>query len=108
MKGGHGKYIKFNMMNLNKQSRLFEMGMLPVFRVLPSHEKWSRIYTRPTWQNLENQNFLMSFIHRLPDKKESITYFAFCFPFSYEESQNMLEKYDQQFNYCKEINSEKL
>jgi hypothetical protein len=37
-------------MNLNKQGRLFEMGMLPVFKTVPGHEKWSRIYTRPTWQ----------------------------------------------------------
>ena len=37
-------------MNLNKQGRLFEMGMLPVFKTIPGHEKWSRIYTRPTWQ----------------------------------------------------------
>jgi hypothetical protein len=100
VRGGHGKYVKFNMMNLNKQSRLFEMGMLPVFRILPGHEKWARIYTKPTWQTVE-QNFQMSFIHRIPDKRETVTYFAFCFPFSYEESQNMLSKYDQQFEHCK-------
>lgn len=50
VKGGHGRYIKFNLMNLNKQGRLFEMGMLPVFKTVPGHEKWARIYTKPTWQ----------------------------------------------------------
>lgn len=45
-------------MNLNKQGRLFEMGMLPVFKTIPGHEKWSRIYTRPTWQ--VNNIFLRS------------------------------------------------
>lgn len=37
-------------MNLNRQGRLFEMGMLPVFKTVPGHEKWSRIYSKPTWQ----------------------------------------------------------
>ncbi len=37
-------------MNLNRQGRLFEMGMLPVFKTVPGHEKWSRVYSRPTWQ----------------------------------------------------------
>jgi len=50
VKGGHGRYVKFNLMNLNKQGRLFEMGMLPVFKTVPGHEKWARIYTKPTWQ----------------------------------------------------------
>ena len=50
MRGGYGKWVKFNIMNLNRQGRLFEMGMLPVFKTVPGHEKWSRIYSRPTWQ----------------------------------------------------------
>ena len=86
-------------MNLNKQSRLFEMGMLPVFKSVPGHEKWARIYLRPTWQTLET-NFVMSFIHRIPEKKDSISYFAFCFPYSYEQSQEQLRLYDEQFSYC--------
>jgi len=105
VRGGHGKWLKINMMNLNKQGRLFEMGMLPVFKTTPGHEKWSRIYTKPTWQSLEN-TFIMSFIHKLPEKRDTTTYFAFCFPFSYEETQDMLAKYDQKFTYCKSINPE--
>jgi hypothetical protein len=50
VRGGHGKLLKFNMMNLNRQGKLFEMGMLPVFKTVPGNEKWSRIYNRPTWQ----------------------------------------------------------
>lgn len=80
------------------------MGMLPVFRTLPGHEKWSRIYTKPSWQCTEQNNFIMSFIHRIPDKKESISYFAFCFPYSYEESQTALEKLDREYEHCKQLN----
>jgi hypothetical protein len=48
----------------------------------------------------------MSFVHRIPDKRDTVTFFAFCFPFSYSECQEMLEKYDKQFEYCKDLNSQ--
>ncbi|CAF3661224.1 unnamed protein product, partial [Adineta steineri] len=97
IKGGHGKCVRFNIMNLNRQARLFEMGMLPVFRTVPGHEKWSRIYTRPCWE-LNNEDFKLSFIHRITDSKTSITYFAFCFPHSYEDMQILLNTYDTLYN----------
>ena len=94
MRGGHGKWLKFNVMNLNKQGRLFDMGMLPVFKTVPGHEKWSRLYGKPVCASLDT-NFVMSFIHRMPDKRDTVTYFAFCFPFSYTDCQQMLDKYDE-------------
>ncbi|CAF4184874.1 unnamed protein product [Rotaria sp. Silwood2] len=97
VKGGHGKCIRFNIMNLNRQGRLFEMGMLPVFRTVPGHEKWSRIYVRPCWETV-NEDFKLSFIHRIADLKNSITYFAFCFPHSYEDMQLLLNAYDNLYN----------
>jgi hypothetical protein len=62
IRGAHGKYVKFNLMNLNKQARLFEMGMLPVFKSVPGHEKWSRIYTKPNWQVMLNSILLICFL----------------------------------------------
>lgn len=106
VRGGHGKWLKINMMNLNKQGRLFEMGMLPVFKSTPGHEKWSRIYTKPTWQSFDT-NFVMSFVHKLPERKDTVTYFAFCFPFSYEDCQDMLNKYDAKFQHCRNLDPEK-
>ena len=97
VRGGYGKCIRFNIMNLNRQARLFEMGMLPVFRTVPGHEKWSRIYTRPCWE-VVNEDFKLSFVHRMMVTKNSITYFAFCFPHSYEDMQNLLVTYDQLYN----------
>ena len=108
VRGGHGKWLKFNLMNLNRQSKLFEMGMRPVFRSVPGHDKWTRIYMKPTWQNLDasiNNSFLMSFVHRIPDRRDSVTYFAFCFPYSYEESQTALDKLDAQFAECRELSA---
>lgn len=97
VKGGFGKCMRFNIMNLNRQARLFEMGMLPVFRTVPGHEKWARIYIRPCWETV-NEDFKMSFIHRMSDLKSSITYFAFCFPHSYEDMQLLLNNYDSFYN----------
>lgn len=97
VRGGYGKCIRFNIMNLNRQARLFEMGMLPVFRTVPGHEKWARIYIRPCWE-VVNEDFKMSFIHRMTDAKNSITYFAFCFPHSYEDMQTLLNTYDTLYN----------
>ena len=97
VKGGHGRCIRFNIMNLNRQGRLFEMGMLPVFRTVPGHEKWSRIYVRPCWETI-NDDFKLSFVHRMADLKNSITYFAFCFPHSYEDMQQILNTYDHLYN----------
>ena len=93
VRGGFGKCLRFNIMNLNRQARLFEMGMLPVFRTVPGHEKWSRLYIRPCWETV-NEDFKLSFVHRMSDLKSSITYFAFCFPHSYEDMQNLLNTYD--------------
>lgn len=97
VKGGYGKCVRFNIMNLNRQARLFEMGMLPVYRTVPGHEKWSRILIRPCWETV-NEDFKLSFIHRMMDTKNSITYFAFCFPHSYEDMQSLLTTYDSLYN----------
>ena len=55
-------------------------------------------------KNTEN-NFQMSFCFHLPDRKSTTTYFAFCFPFSYDDCQNQLKKLDKEFEYCKNLNS---
>lgn len=97
VKGGYGKCLRFNIMNLNRQARLFEMGMLPVFRTVPGHEKWVRLHIRPCWETV-NEDFKLSFIHRITDTKNSVTYFAFCFPHSYDDMQTLLKTYDSLYS----------
>jgi cytosolic carboxypeptidase protein 5 len=97
VRGGYGKHIRLNIMNLNRQARLFEMGMLPVFRTVPGHEKWTRLQSRMCWETV-NEDFKLSFVHYLPDIKNSVTFFAFCFPHSYEDMQTLLDKYDTCYN----------
>lgn len=51
VKGGQaGKLIKFNLMNLNKQGKLYGQGMTPLVKVLPCRNKWERIRERPSYE----------------------------------------------------------
>ncbi|XP_062850737.1 cytosolic carboxypeptidase-like protein 5 isoform X2 [Trichomycterus rosablanca] len=89
-----GKLLKINIMNMNKQSKLYSQGMAPFVRTFPVKMRWERVRERPTFEMSENQ-FFLSFVHRVLDVKGVITYFAFCYPFSYTECQDMLLQLDQ-------------
>lgn len=41
--GPPGAFIKINVMNLNRQGKLYFHGMKPVFKVVPSKDNWKRI-----------------------------------------------------------------
>lgn len=43
-----GKLVKFTLMNMNKQGRLYNQGMTPFVKVLPGRSAWERIRDRPT------------------------------------------------------------
>ncbi|XP_056419685.1 cytosolic carboxypeptidase-like protein 5 isoform X2 [Hyla sarda] len=95
--GAPGKVIKINIMNMNKQSKLYGQGMAPFVRTVPIRSRWERIRDRPTFQMVDNQ-FVLSFVHRFLDCRGATTYFAFCFPFSYEECQELLAGLDDRFS----------
>ncbi|XP_075057148.1 cytosolic carboxypeptidase-like protein 5 isoform X2 [Mixophyes fleayi] len=100
--GAPGKLIKMNIMNMNKQSKLYAQGMAPFVRTVPIRSRWERVRDRPTFQMVENQ-FILSFTHRFLECRGATTYFAFCFPFSYEESQEMLAGLDDRFTDCRNM-----
>ncbi|XP_051880835.1 cytosolic carboxypeptidase-like protein 5 isoform X2 [Pristis pectinata] len=103
VKGGiPSKVIKINIMNMNKQSKLYSQGMAPFVRTLPGRPRWERIRDRPTYEMVENQ-FILSFMHRFLEYRGATTYFAFCFPFTYAECQEMLMQLDERFEYCKRL-----
>ncbi|KAM4043212.1 cytosolic carboxypeptidase-like protein 5 isoform 1-T3 [Anomaloglossus baeobatrachus] len=95
--GAPGKQIKINIMNMNKQSKLYGQGMAPFVRTVPIRSRWDRVRDRPTFQMVENQ-FVLSFVHRFLECRGATTYFSFCFPFSYEESQELLAGLDDRFS----------
>lgn len=44
-----GVFIKLNLVNLNRQVKMFSQGMCPVFRVIPGHPQWERIRDKPSF-----------------------------------------------------------
>ncbi|GIX68678.1 hypothetical protein CDAR_47811 [Caerostris darwini] len=92
--GPPGIMIKINVMNLNRQGKLYFHGMKPVFKIVPSKEGWKRISGKVDFRCATDGNFIISFCHTLPLEQDSITYFAFTYPFSYTECQNMLDDID--------------
>uniref|UniRef100_A0A8C3TZD4 Cytosolic carboxypeptidase-like protein 5 n=1 Tax=Catharus ustulatus TaxID=91951 RepID=A0A8C3TZD4_CATUS len=95
--GAPGKLIKLHILNMNKQSRLYAQGMTPFVRTLPVRPRWERIRQRPSFQVVETQ-FVLSFVHRFLECRGATTYFAFCYPFSYTECQDMLAQLDDPFS----------
>ncbi|CAL8315840.1 unnamed protein product [Merluccius merluccius] len=91
-----GKLLKITVMNMNKQSKLYSQGMAPLVRTVPGKTRWERVRDRPTFEMVDNQ-FTLSFTHRLSETRGATTYFSFCFPFSYSESQGMLQQLDQSY-----------
>lgn len=47
-------------------------------------------------QIVDNQ-FILSFTHRLLEVRGATTYFSFCYPFSYSECQEMLQQFDKSY-----------
>ncbi|XP_011500290.1 PREDICTED: cytosolic carboxypeptidase-like protein 5 [Ceratosolen solmsi marchali] len=90
-----GIYVKLNLVNLNKQLKMFNQGMSPVYKVIPGHPHWERIKEKPTISGDEKSNeFILSFIYKTSENSNAITYFAFTYPFSYTDLQNYLKRID--------------
>lgn len=49
-----------------------------------------------TFQIVDNQ-FILSFTHRLLEVRGATTFFSFCYPFSYSECQEMLQQFDKSY-----------
>ena len=47
--------------------------------------------------------FVLSFVHRFLEHRGATTYFAFCYPFSYTECQEMLAQLDGRFQECRHM-----
>ncbi|XP_041483945.1 cytosolic carboxypeptidase-like protein 5 isoform X1 [Lytechinus variegatus] len=90
------KLIRFNIMNMNKQGKLYSQGLAPVVKVLPQKPKWERIRDRPSHETVDGQ-FILSFTYRF-EYRFSTVYFAFCYPFSYMEYQEKLTELDNKFS----------
>ncbi|RZF46286.1 hypothetical protein LSTR_LSTR011997 [Laodelphax striatellus] len=83
--------VKLNIVNLNRQSKMYSQGMAPVFRTsLNPRNQWERVRDKPTFSTDDNV-FTLSFKFRTLENARAVTYFAFTYPYSYVELQNNLE-----------------
>ncbi|XP_035742239.1 cytosolic carboxypeptidase-like protein 5 isoform X1 [Vespa mandarinia] len=90
-----GICVRFNIVNLNKQVRMFSQGMCPVYKIIPGQLHWERIHDRPTYKvDQTSSDFTLSFTYYTPENQKAVTYFAFTYPFSYTDLQNYLKKID--------------
>ncbi|XP_017769035.1 PREDICTED: cytosolic carboxypeptidase-like protein 5 [Nicrophorus vespilloides] len=96
--------IKFNIVDLNKQAKLYSQGMGPVFRILPGKGHWERIIDKPTFNNEKNV-FTLSFKCKAPENVNSVLYLAFTYPYSYADLQSKLALIDNRFSADDDLNS---
>ncbi|XP_018570868.1 cytosolic carboxypeptidase-like protein 5 isoform X2 [Anoplophora glabripennis] len=93
---GPALYVRFNMVDLNRQGKMYSQGMAPVFRIMPGKPKWERINDKPVY-SLNNDIFTLTFKFRTPENPLSTMYFAFTYPFSYVELEKMMVNIDQRY-----------
>lgn len=41
--------VKFNLVDLNRQGKMYSQGMAPVYKVIPGRPKWERIQDKPVY-----------------------------------------------------------
>jgi hypothetical protein len=93
-----GETVIFSMRNMNNQGRLFKLGLKPVYRVLPSAQpSWQRIPASVQFDYLDEGPFFITFCHNFAYEETETTYFAFSYPFSFEEIQNQSQQLIDRF-----------
>ncbi|XP_030030620.1 cytosolic carboxypeptidase-like protein 5 isoform X2 [Manduca sexta] len=88
-----GVLVRLNLINLNKQGKMYNQGMAPVTRTLPGKPQWERIRDRPV-HSTDDNTFTLSFKYRTSDNLKATTFFAFTYPFSFAELQIALNSID--------------
>lgn len=88
-----GALVRLNLINLNKQGKMYNQGMAPVTRTLPGKPQWERIRDRPVHSTDDNA-FTLTFKYRTVENLKATTFFAFTYPFSFAELQISLNSID--------------
>nr|XP_034829932.1 cytosolic carboxypeptidase-like protein 5 isoform X8 [Maniola hyperantus] len=85
--------VRLNLINLNKQGKMYNQGMAPVTRTLPGKPQWERIRDRPV-HSTDDNTFTLTFRYRTAENPKATTFFAFTYPFSFAELQIALNSID--------------
>ncbi|XP_067929451.1 cytosolic carboxypeptidase-like protein 5 [Watersipora subatra] len=90
-----GKLCKINIMNMNKQGKLYSQGHSPIYRILPHRPQWQRLKEKCLFE-CSLTEFTLTFYYRFPECRGTV-YFSFCYPWSYTESQQQMVQFDTKF-----------
>ena len=96
-----GETLTFTIRNLNYQTLLFKLGLRPVFRQ-QGQKAWKRTSGKLTWDCTE-AGLVLTFVHTFGAPKKDATYFAFTYPFSYQEYLDKDRAMEEKFKNHKEI-----
>ncbi|KPJ02920.1 Cytosolic carboxypeptidase-like protein 5 [Papilio xuthus] len=88
-----GVLVRLNLINLNKQGKMYNQGMAPVTRTLPGKPQWERIKDRPV-HSTDDNTFTLSFKYKTAENPKATTFFAFTYPYSFAELQLALNAVD--------------
>ncbi|KAB0802410.1 hypothetical protein PPYR_04596 [Photinus pyralis] len=88
--------VKLNLVDLNRQGKMYSQGMAPVYRIVPGKLQWERVRDKPSY-SMNDNIFTLSFKYKTPENVQSIVYFAFTYPYSYAELTNTLNTNDERF-----------
>ena len=93
-----GQTLQFNIKGMAQQGKLYKMGLRPVYRVTPNSRKWKRCQGFLTWNNNE-ENFQIKFAHTFTNfnPETDTAYFAWTYPYSFEQSLRETQKLLQRF-----------
>jgi len=90
--GKEGDLLAMNVMNLNRQSKLYTNDFRPVFREHPSMSEWQRVRQPAQSRNVDGGDFRIRFKHRIESSSCQEILFAFCIPFSLTENAALISR----------------
>lgn len=95
----NGQTLTFNMRGMAAQAKLYKMGLRPVYRIKPNSMKWKRCMGPLSWHSAADGNFEIRFSHTFSNwnAKTDKAYFAWHYPYSFEESLKNTRKLMRRF-----------
>ncbi len=87
-----GQVLTFNVVNMNKQSKLFSFDMKPVYLTPGVSKQWEPVPEAVRTQMVDS-GFKVSFSHRFSSERE--TFFAFCIPFSCADNERLMDRVER-------------
>jgi len=90
----YGTYT-FTVKNMNFQGKLFNEGLLPVYRT-KTQSSWKKVEAKGFSIQKSEKGLEVTFTHTFGPHDVEV-FFAFTYPWSYEEDQNLIDQYEREF-----------